>query len=124
MSNNNQLLISLSIEIWRTKKRLIGLAEHDSDFRAKVESSFDRIQSILDDAKIEVVDHLGKPYTDGMVEEVVFFEKGDTILPGEKIVSETIKPTIYIDKELKSIGQIVVLINDSAEKENEDNNGK
>ncbi|MEO6940692.1 MAG: hypothetical protein ABI444_11245 [Candidatus Kapaibacterium sp.] len=123
MKDNLQALIQIALELWRFKKRL-SKEEISTNCRKLLDTSFERLENVLKEAKIDVVDNVGKPYNDGMEEEVIYSEHLEGLPDGTRIVSETIKPSISRDGKLVVSGQIIVGKNNSMQTERGENDVK
>ena len=108
----NGLVSSLAIEIWRLEKRVEKI--RDLIAKAAEENSnsvFDQLQRVRDIFKkqeIEVHDHTGENYDDGMSLKALHIEEISDIPKGEMRVLETVKPSVYFKGQIISHGEVIV----------------
>ncbi|MDB4372154.1 hypothetical protein N9Z53_00115 [Mariniblastus sp.] len=100
-------LVDMATNAWRLKSRMV-----DSNSGEPIEETrklyrfVERMFRALDDAGIQVIDKLGKPYNQGMTEQVINFEQTPGLLAEEII--ETIRPSIRWKERTLYRGEIIV----------------
>ena len=99
------LISSLSIELWRLKKRFDS-AKNNID--SSVIDQFQRIKDILGKQEIEICEHTDADYNDGMSIKVLHVEEVDNLPPGKMKIIETVKPSIYYKGQVISHGEVIV----------------
>ena len=67
-----------------------------------------RIKDILRNQEIEICEHLGADYNDGMSVKALHIEEMDNIPQGKMKIIETIKPSIYYKGKVISHGEVIV----------------
>ena len=103
---------SLAIEIWRLEKRM----QREKEDIAKGENSgltliFDQMQRIKDVFKkqeIEIHEHTGENYNDGLSLKVLHIEEMDGIPLGKMEIIETVKPSVYLKGKVIFPGEVIV----------------
>ena len=103
---------SLAIEIWRLEKRV----QKEKEDMAKGEplgfsSIVDQMQRIWDVFKkeeIEIHEHSGENYNDGLSLKVLHVEEMDGIPIGKMQIIETIKPSVYLKGKVIFPGEVIV----------------
>ena len=108
----SSLVANLAIEFWRLEKRLEKEKESLSQDKERgANSVFDQIQRIKDVFKkqeIEVKEHKGDKYNDGMSVKALHFEEMDNLPEGEMRIIETIKPSVYFKGTVIFHGEVIV----------------
>ena len=108
----SNLVATLAIEFWRLEKRLEkGKESLNEEKEREVNSVFDQIQRIKDVFKrqeIEVKEHTGDKYNDGMSVKALHFEEIDNLPEGEMKIIETIKPSVYFKGTAIFHGEVIV----------------
>ena len=108
------LVSSLSIELWRLEKRIDKVK---STIDNSITDQFQRIKDMLGKQDIEICEHTGAEYNDGMSVKVLHVEEVDNLPLGSMKVIETVKPSIYYRGQVISHGEVIV--GKSKEKEKE-----
>ena len=108
------LIASLSIELWRLEKR-IDKAKDTVD--SSITDQFQRIKDILGKQDIEICEHTGSDYNDGMSVKLLHMEEVDNLLPGKMKVIETVKPSVYYKGQVILHGEVIVGKSKHKEKE-------
>jgi hypothetical protein len=107
--------VDLATGIWRIRRRMLKDGSEGGEAIGKafryVESAWDS----LGRAKIEVRDHDGERYSNGMAVKVLAFQL-DGGLSRETVV-ETIKPSVYYQDVLVQWGEVIVGVPPKAESE-------
>ena len=108
----NDLVSSLAIEIWRLEKRIekvqdIILKETDAN-ASSVLDQLQRIKDIFKRQEIEVHDHVGENYNDGMSLRNLHTDIVDYVPSGEMRIIETVKPSVYFKGQIISHGEVIV----------------
>lgn len=108
----NELVSSLAIEIWRLEKRLDKVRDliiKDTDQNSySVIDQMQRVKDIFKKQEIEVHDHNGESYNDGMSIKALHIEETDKLPSGELKVLETVKPSVYFKGQVISHGEVIV----------------
>ena len=100
------LVARLASETWRLRRRLarIDEATGDDDRLRPLRDSVSRLDDILAEYRIQLVEHDGQAYDPGLQVEVLHAREGS----GEAIVVETIRPTVLLDGRILQQGQVVI----------------
>lgn len=110
--DTRDLVSSLAIEIWRLEKRIeIAKAGLSKESVASDQAILDQVQRIKDVFKkqdIEVHEHTGVSYNDGLSLKVLHVEEIDSIPKGKMQVIETVKPSIYFKGQVVFHGEVIV----------------
>jgi hypothetical protein len=113
-SNNYiDFISSLSIELWRLKKRIQNMKTDNEkkqriDDFSSITDQVQRIDDVLKKYEIEICDHIGENYNDGKSLKVLHIEEIENIPIGKMKVIETIKPTIYLNGKVIFFGEVII----------------
>ena len=69
-----------------------------------------RVTDALMALGIEIEDPEGSEYRDGMTLHVAVFDKSDRLETGQRMVSETLSPTIYFKNKLANTARVIVSV--------------
>ena len=83
------------------------LKETDSN-SSSVLDQLQRIKDIFKRQEIEVHDHVGEKYNDGMSLKPLHIDVVDYIPTGEMKIIETVKPSVYFKGQIISHGEVIV----------------
>jgi len=110
--DTRDLVSSLAIEMWRLEKRIeIAKASLSKELVASDHAILDQVQRMKDVFKkqdIEVHEHTGISYNDGLSLKVLHVEEMDSIPKGKMQVIETVKPSIYFKGQVVFHGEVIV----------------
>jgi len=110
--NANELVSSLAIEIWRLEKRVDKIKNvietASGENSNSVLDQLQRIEDIFKRQEIEVHDHTGEAYSDGMSVKALHIEEVDSLMSGEMRIIETVKPSVYLKGQIISHGEVIV----------------
>jgi len=103
---------SLAIEIWRLEKRFEKVKEDiTKDEKSGITSISDQIQRIKDVLKkqeVEICEHTGTIYNDGLSLKVLHIEEIDGLPEGKMQIIDTIKPSVYLKGKVIFLGEVIV----------------
>lgn len=99
------LIASLAIELWRLEKR-IDKVKNTVDI--SITDQFQRIKDMLGKQDIEICEHTGMDYNDGMSVKVLHVDEVDNLPPGNMRITETVKPSVYYKGQVISHGEVIV----------------
>lgn len=99
------LISSLAIELWRLEKRI---DKAKSSIDSSITDQIQRIKDIFRKQEIEICEHTGADYNDGMSIKALHFEEVDNVPVGKMKVIETVKPSIYFKEKIISHGEVLV----------------
>ncbi len=102
-----ELVSSLAIEMWRLDKRIEN-ANNTQNLDVSIIDQIQRIKDIFQKQEIEIKEHTGNDYNDGMSIKALHFEEVDNIPAGKMKVIETVKPSIYFKGKIISHGEVLV----------------
>jgi len=108
------LISTLSIELWRLDKRIDKVK---SSIDSSITDQFQRIKDMLRKQEIEICEHTGTDYNDGMSVKVLHVEEVDNLPSGKMKIIETVKPSIYYRGQVISHGEVIVGKSKDKEKE-------
>jgi hypothetical protein len=113
-SPDDQGLLNLTMEMgttfWRLQRRVTAGGEVPQEMR-RILRDIEAMEDALRQASIEVKDHTGQKYVDGMALKVIARQETPGIAC--EMVIETIKPTIYCRNNLVQRGEVIVGIPES-----------
>jgi len=101
------VLRSILVEIWRLKNRLNTINNTGVDL-TKIYEEIERIDDVLVNEDIKICDYTGKKYEKGMSVNVLYAYKDENGQEENKIITETIRPTITYKKEIFLLGEVIV----------------
>jgi len=103
---------SLAIEIWRLEKRFEkAKGDMTKGKKSGIVSICDQIQRIKDVLKkqeVEICEHTGTAYNDGLSLKVLHIEEIDELPEGKMQIIETIKPSVYLKGKVIFLGEVIV----------------
>jgi len=103
-------VVDLAVEVWRINNRVMKAGSGLTDIQKRgLESSLQKFTKFLDRYSIEIVDHTGEKYNEGMNVDVLSFEKDENIKT--PIIKETIEPSIICKGHVVKRGKIIVANN-------------
>ena len=108
------LISTLSIELWRLDKRIDKVK---STIDSSITDQFQRIKDMLRKQEIEICEHTGTDYNDGMSVKVLHVEEVNNLPLGKMKIIETVKPSIYYRGQVISHGEVIVGKSKDKEKE-------
>jgi len=107
-----EVVSSLALEIWRLEKRLNKIKNIMGEtFGNDSDSVFDQIQRIKDffaKHEIELREHTGENYNDGLSLKAIHFETDKNMPKNTMKIIETVKPTVSLNGKIISHGEVVV----------------
>ena len=103
---------SLAIEIWRLEKRVQREKEdmekgENSGFTLIVDQ-MQRIKDVFKKQEIEICEHTGETYNDGLSLKVLHVVEMDGIPLGKMQIIETVKPSVYLKGKIIFPGEVIV----------------
>ncbi len=103
---------SLAIEIWRLEKRLEKakgyMTKGEKSRIASIGDQIQRIKDVLKKQKVEICEHTGAAYNDGLSLKVLHIEEIDGLPKGKMQIIETIKPSVYLKGKVIFLGEVIV----------------
>lgn len=110
--NVGELVSSLAIEMWRLEKRIdkikdtiLGVSDKGSN---SILDQIQRIKDIFKKQEIEIREHTGTAYNDGLSLKVLHVEEVDGLPKGKMQVIETVKPSVYFKEQVIFHGEVIV----------------
>jgi hypothetical protein len=94
-----RLLASVAVETWRLERRVEKLKSDDLGSRVTrpLESTVDKLTTLLQERGVVIQDYDDRVFHDGLIEVSVVAEEPDSSRPdGERIISETVSPSVLI----------------------------
>jgi len=103
---------SLAIEIWRLEKKVQKEKEdttknENSEFTSIV-NQMQRIKDVFKKQEIEICEHSGTAYNDGLSLKVLHIEEINGLPEGKMQIIETIKPSVYLKGKVIFLGEVIV----------------
>ena len=103
---------SLAIEIWRLEKRFekvkSDMVKNDNSGISSVGDQIQRIKDVFKKQEVEVCEHTGTIYNDGLSLKVLHIEEIDGLPEGKMQIIETIKPSVYLKGKVIFLGEVIV----------------
>lgn len=107
-----ELIPSLAIEIWRLEKRIEKekdiILQHSNKGSISILDQMQRVKDIFKKQEIELREHTGDTYNDGMSVKALQIEEVDNLPKGKMQVTETVKPSVYFKGKVISHGEVIV----------------
>lgn len=107
-----EIYSALAIEVWRLEKRLNKIkSTMDEKIGSDAEPIFDQIRRIKDcfsKYEIELKEHTGENYNDGLSLKAIHFEIDENLPKGVMRIIETVKPSVYLKGNIILHGEVVV----------------
>jgi molecular chaperone GrpE (heat shock protein) len=100
------LVARLASEMWRLRRRLerAEQAAADDQRLRPLRDSVTRLDDILAEFRVELIEHDGQPYDPGLQVEVLHAREGE----GPTVIVETIRPTVLLGGRVLQQGQVVI----------------
>lgn len=99
-------VIELIVDYWRITK-MISRSATDI-IPSEIREQLMRFEDTMKKNNFEIKDMTNKPYSEGMVVDVIHFEKSADPTFNAPIISETLRPTIYFKGQVIEKGEIIV----------------
>jgi len=103
---------SLGIEIWRLEKRFekvkVDMIKDENSGVTSIGDQIQRIKDIFKKQEIEICEHTGVAYNDGLSLKVLHIEEIDGLPEGKMQIIETIKPSVYLKGKVIFLGEVIV----------------
>ncbi len=101
-------VVDLAIEVWRINSRIAKVGNSLTDMQKRgIESSLQKFSKFLGRYSIEIIDHTGEKYNEGMSVDVLSFEKDESMKT--PIIRETIEPSIICKGHVVKRGKVIVV---------------
>ena len=97
-------IADLALEVWRLGRRIASA----SSVSERIEDSFVRLSRSLEEMNVEVRDPTGERYVEGMNADVVDMPHGSGDTSQTLVISEALRPAIYLNGTCVSVPQIMV----------------
>lgn len=102
----------LAIEIWRLEKRFEKTKGDTTKGKksgiASIGDQIQRIKDVLKKQEVEICEHTGTIYNDGLSLKVLHIEEIDGLPEGKMQIIETIKPSVYLKGKVIFLGEVIV----------------
>jgi uncharacterized phage infection (PIP) family protein YhgE len=105
---DHQLPLKLADEIHRMRKRLVSLPEGTKGL-TPLQKSLERLESELSELGYEIIDHMGKAYSDNLSVKARFIPSDD-LSPDQKVISKVVAPQINYQGVMIRMADIEVSI--------------
>jgi len=103
---------SLAIEIWRLEKRIEkvkgDMTKGEKSGIASISDQIQRVKDVLKKQEVEICEHTGTIYNDGLSLKVLHIEEIDGLPEGKMQIIETIKPSVYLKGKVIFLGEVIV----------------
>jgi len=102
-------IVAIATEVWRTRRRFMRFLDITEDKVRKVDGALKRIEKVLKENEVQIIDIEGEKYDVGMADIVVIgSEPREDIKGGEEVILETIGPTIFWKDRLINKGKVII----------------
>ena len=102
----------LAIEIWRLEKRFEkvkgDMTKGEKSGIVSIGDQIQRIKDVLKKQELEICEHTGTVYNDGLSLKVLHIEEIDGLPKGKMQIIETIKPSVYLKGKVIFLGEVIV----------------
>jgi hypothetical protein len=98
----------LALECWRIKKLIPEFAANRKHL--VLQTSVDKMIDTLAALGVAIDDPQGYEFKDGMTLNVAVFDNSDQLEIGQRIVSETLSPNIFIRDKLANTARVIVSV--------------
>ena len=102
----------LAIEIWRLEKRFEkvkgDMTKGEKSGIVSIGDQIQRIKDVLKKQELEICEHTGTVYNDGLSLKVLHIEEIDGLPEGKMQIIETIKPSVYLKGKVIFLGEVIV----------------
>jgi hypothetical protein len=105
---DHHLPLKLADEIHRMRKRLVSLPEGTKGL-TPLQKSLERLESELSELGYEIIDHMGKAYSDNLSVKARFIPSDD-LSPDQKVISKVVAPQINYQGVMIRMADIEVSI--------------
>lgn len=107
MGELGRALATIGTNVWRLRQRVdVATRSGVGEEVAKMHRNIDGIWDALTDLGVEIKDRLNEQFDYGMPEKVICVEPRPGL--GRETVVETLRPTIYVKRQIIQQGEIVV----------------
>ncbi len=103
---DHSLPVKAGQEIHRMRKRIENMAP-DTKGLGALKNSLQRLEETFNHQGYEIVDLLGKPFTDGLTVHARFVPS-EELNPGEKVITKVIQPQINFEGVLIQVAEVEV----------------
>lgn len=111
-SQFRKLIVQLGTNLWRTRQQMIDpISGETPEHMRKANRHVRAMWDALHECEIEIQDHTNQPFHLGQTLNALAFEPRPGL--SNETVIETVKPTIYYQKRLIQMGQVIVGTPDS-----------
>jgi hypothetical protein len=98
----------LALECWRIRKLIPEFGDNRKRF--VLQTCVDKMTDALLALGVAIEDPERSEYRDGMTLRVALFDHSDQLEIGQRIVSETLSPNIYIRDKLANTARVIVTV--------------
>ena len=98
--------VALATEVWRLTRGLDATAPSSENTSTRY--SIRQISRVLSNLEITILDHTGRPYEAGLIEDVVDIVEDPALPIGQQVIEEVVSPTIAWRGNIVRPGQITV----------------
>ena len=101
---DTQTLALVAVEVWRLGRRL----EKSEGLPESVRNAYERMTRLLEDGGIEIRDPYGGRFIEGSNAEVIGSPQTETVTEGELIVTDVLRPGIFVGGVCEIAPQVVL----------------
>ncbi len=98
----------LALECWRIGKLIPAFAENRKSL--VLQTSLDKMVDALANAGVAIDDPEGSVFRDGMTLNVALFDSSTELEEGQRVISETLSPNIFIREKLAHPARVIVSV--------------
>ena len=99
---------ALALECWRVRKLIPKCQDRQTQFM--MQTSVNRMIAALADSGITILDPEGSEFRAGMKLNIAVFDFSDQLQEGQRVVSETLSPHVYINNKLAVMARVIVSV--------------
>jgi hypothetical protein len=107
------IIADLAIETWRLAK----VNPRNAKERIAISRFLKHLNSLFESVDVKLVDHTAQRYDQGMSVEIIHTENVNASEPCVEIITETIRPSVIVNGNLFTHGQVVTKKIDSGGKQ-------
>lgn len=103
----NDFFLEIAMAAWKLRQKITDPVTHEPrDEMRSLIRHVDALWDALSGVGLEIQDHTEQPFDSGQSLDVLAFQP--TLGVTREIVSETVKPTIYLKGQRLQVGQVIV----------------
>ncbi len=109
---NDGSVKTLALECWRITKLIPSCDDRRKQFM--LQTSVEKMIAALADSGVTIQDPEGSEVDDGMMLNIAVYNPTDQLKAGQRVVSETLSPHIFINNKRAHIARVIVAVGASS----------